>query len=185
MRRCIFNNMQFRHVAILIAGIVLIALAAIGAYFFVNKKQALVSEVKTELQSVPDIIFKNIDGQDFSISSLKGRLVVVHIWASWCSPCIEQIPDLLALQEEFSDVIFVELNRGETLEVIKKQRDQLDRDNHLLFIADGNDTFYKETYGFVMPEIFFLDKNGMIKDHVRGIENAEALRRRIQDISAR
>jgi len=46
---------------------------------------------------------KDLAGNDVSLSSLRGKVVLVNFWATWCPPCREEIPDLIELQEKYRD----------------------------------------------------------------------------------
>ena len=49
--------------------------------------------------AAPTAKFKNPDGGDFSLASFKGNPVLVNLWASWCAPCIAELPTLQKLEE--------------------------------------------------------------------------------------
>ena len=154
-----------------------------AAMFFIYKKTGSSNEpTAVSMAALSDLIFKNIDGQDVSVSSLRGRPVIFHLWASWCALCTQEISLFTALQKEFGDaVVVVEVNRRESSETVKKYADALDAEHHLIFVADFGDALYKEIGGFSMPETIFVDASGVIRDHVRGKMDAVEIKRRIQD----
>lgn len=49
-------------------------------------------------ETAPATVFKNPDGGDFSLAQFKGTPVLVNLWASWCAPCIKELPTLQALE---------------------------------------------------------------------------------------
>jgi thiol-disulfide isomerase/thioredoxin len=51
-------------------------------------------------ESAPAVKFKNPDGGDFDLSKFKGTPVLVNLWASWCAPCIKELPTLQELEAE-------------------------------------------------------------------------------------
>jgi thiol-disulfide isomerase/thioredoxin len=56
---------------------------------------------------VPAFTAKDLDGRDVSPASLRGKVVIVNFWATWCGPCRAEVPDLVALQEKYKDSLQV------------------------------------------------------------------------------
>lgn len=54
-----------------------------------------------------DFTLKNLDGETVSLSDFRGKWVVVNYWATWCPPCLDEIPDLVQLQEDNRDTLVV------------------------------------------------------------------------------
>jgi thiol-disulfide isomerase/thioredoxin len=54
---------------------------------------------------VPAFSAKDVDGRDVSAASLRGKVVILNFWATWCPPCRAEIPDLIALQEKYKDQV--------------------------------------------------------------------------------
>ena len=54
-----------------------------------------------------DFTLQDLDGKSVSLSDFRGKWVVVNYWATWCPPCLEEIPDLVDLYEENRDTIVV------------------------------------------------------------------------------
>ena len=53
----------------------------------------------------PEITMNRADGTSFSLSSLKGKLVLIDFWATWCAPCVEEQPELKTLYHTYSDQV--------------------------------------------------------------------------------
>ena len=49
----------------------------------------------------PEISLKDLDGKDVSLAQFKGQVVLVNFWATWCAPCREEIPELIAMQRKY------------------------------------------------------------------------------------
>jgi thiol-disulfide isomerase/thioredoxin len=88
----------------------------------------------------PAFTVTDLDGREISPASLRGKVVVINFWATWCPPCRAEIPDLVALQEKYKD----------TLQIIGISEDEGGVDGVKRFAAD-----HKINYPVVMttPEI--------------------------------
>ncbi|WAC13450.1 TlpA family protein disulfide reductase [Dyadobacter pollutisoli] len=63
----------------------------------IDKMQEIQSE------TLPNMSFKNKDGKTVDLASLKGKVVFINFWATWCAPCIAEMPSINALQDRFGD----------------------------------------------------------------------------------
>jgi thiol-disulfide isomerase/thioredoxin len=76
---------------------------------------------KPQLQDVaPEFSLVRLDGSAFRLEEYKDRRVVLNFWASWCGPCLSEIPELAAVYRDHPDVVFlgiaVDSGTGEALE---------------------------------------------------------------------
>lgn len=68
-------------------------------------------------QQVPNFTFSTFDGQQYNLQDLKGKVVVVNFWASWCKPCEQEAADLEAAWQSYKDqgkVIFLGVDYVDT-----------------------------------------------------------------------
>lgn len=66
--------------------------------------------------SLPDITFQDADGKDVKLSDLKGKTILLNLWATWCAPCREEMPSLDRLQKAMAsdkfEVVALSLDRA-------------------------------------------------------------------------
>lgn len=133
-----------------------------------------IAEAKTEInkwagltkgKAAPTFAYPDKDGKVTSLESLKGNVVVVDIWATWCGPCKREIPALEKLQEKYKDkdVAFLSVSIDRDPKAWRKMLDQ----KHLKgiqLIADqaGNSQICKDYKVQGIPRFLLIDQEGKI-----------------------
>jgi len=128
----------------------------------------------------PDIFWTD-NGKQTSMGSFKGNVVLVNLWATWCGPCIKEMPDLSKISEELSDKNFkmIGLNVFQQ-EGSKKVEDFLKTNPVSYTILDANKEVvdaFSEADGKnieAVPTTFIVDKNGKIAETIIGGRSKEA-----------
>jgi thiol-disulfide isomerase/thioredoxin len=110
---------------------------------------------------------KDKDGAHYTLSGLKGKWVLVNFWAPWCSPCLEEMSDLVTLQRKHSDlqVIGVAVMYGSRKEVM----DVVNRQSISYPIVFGNEDTAGDFGGLIgTPTSFLYSPSGDLVEHIDG-----------------
>jgi thiol-disulfide isomerase/thioredoxin len=99
------------------------------------------------------------------ITDFRGRITILNFWATWCPPCVRELPALSTFAQEQdpeTGVLVVGINGGETPEIINTYFDQY----HISGIQVLLDTAgaARSLYGVInMPQTFFIDAEGIVR----------------------
>lgn len=138
------------------------------------------NEVKRSAEKILELSFQDYNGNTVKLADFKGKNLLLNSWAGWCTFCKKELPDFAEIQKDFGDkILIIAIDRRETLEEAKKFSDELDVTAKLIFLLDPADSFYQTIGGFSMPETVFVDREGFIRYHKRGLIGKEELKRRI------
>ena len=141
-------------------------LAKLEATALLKKKEEMAKTMTND--PAPKFNLKDLQGNDISLDGLKGKVVIVDFWATWCGPCIASMPAMKTVQEKFKDrddVAFVFVDTWQT-EEDKKQNaaDFMKKNNYPFHVLLDNDN--KVVADFKVngiPTKFIIDKTGNIR----------------------
>ncbi len=119
----------------------------------------------------PDFTIATDNGQTISRSSFGGKLLVLNFWATWCPPCIEELPSLDAFQLRLRSkgvvVLGISVDKNE-----KTYKTFLDRARVSFLTARDPDGNISAAYGtYKYPETYVIDQNGRVVEKFVGPEN--------------
>jgi peroxiredoxin len=132
--------------------------------------------------TAPDFVQNNENGQPVSLSSFKGKYVLIDFWASWCGPCRRENPNVVAAYNEFKNKNFTIL--GVSLDQDKqKWLDAIKNDNltwtHVSDLAYWQNAVAKKYNVSSIPQNYLLDPSGkIIAKNLRG----EELRQKLSEL---
>jgi cytochrome c-type biogenesis protein len=142
------------------------------------------------LEAEPDVTFKDLQGNNLQLSSLKGKVVLVNFWGTWCAPCREEIPLLISMQRKYA-------GRGFTLVGVATEDElsavtpfvhnkQFNVDGQQMTmnypITMGSDEIATQFGGLIgMPTSILITRDGKIAKKYIGILSADQV---VKDVEA-
>ena len=135
--------------------------------------------------SVPSFQLTAIDGSELSSNALRGNVVLVNFWATWCPPCRFEMPGFQAVYESRKNDGFVVL--GISIDGDPKLVEQFLAEHHITYpIAMASGSVVQSFGGVnVLPTSFLIDRNGRIRNEVRGMFTSVALRQAVDHLLAK
>jgi thiol-disulfide isomerase/thioredoxin len=149
------------------------------------------SRAEREAQSVVgsevDLTLKDLFGAEQRLSALKGRIIILNFWATYCVPCRKEMPDLSAIQNEYAAL---------GLQVVGAAADEAgDRAKVLQFVKETKINFpiwvgataadmMRFGLGAALPGTVIIDRNGRVAKVISGIVNQAELKKHIDALLA-
>jgi peroxiredoxin len=117
----------------------------------------------------PDFAVPDLNGQAVRLSALRGKVVVVNVWTTWCPPCRQEMPSMERLAAHF---------RGRDFQLLAVSQDEDDKEKVAAFVRELGLSFpvlidpqrqVGERFGvWGYPETFVIDRNGYVVERVIG-----------------
>ena len=109
--------------------------------------------------------FKSTDGREIDLAAMKGKVILIDFWATWCGPCMAELPKVKAtyekLQSKGFEIVGISLDRDEEAleKVLKREKMTWPQ------CYDGGGTKFAETFGIEsIPTLWLVDKKGNLRD---------------------
>jgi peroxiredoxin len=132
-------------------------------------------------KTAPDFSLKSLDGKTVKLSSLKGKVVILDFWATWCPPCRAEIPDFIELQKQYGKkglvIIGIALDKKDAVQKFVKSN----KINYKILMGDDAIT---GAYGGIeaIPTTFVLGKDQVIKKQYVGQVQKEVFEKDIKEL---
>lgn len=121
-------------------------------------------------QPAPDVEFQTLEGKPFRLADLRGHVVLLNFWATWCQPCRAEIPEFNAMQRELKsqglEVVGVSVSPTDTIEAIKDFQKDLKQEYTVLRGAEEIGEKFGNGPG--LPVTHIIDREGRIRQKLIG-----------------
>ena len=158
----------------LILILAIVAVLSGGAVLWQKRRGPAPAQIATTALPAPAWKLKDLDGREISSEQFKGKVVVLDFWATWCGPCVEEIPGYIALQKKYGSrglvIVGVSLDRKGPAHV--KQFAQANGMNYTL--AMGDEAVVEAFGNFqAIPTTFLISREGRILNQKTGAAPTE------------
>lgn len=126
------------------------------------------SSANTSYEQVPDVEFQTLAGKPFRLNELKGQIVLLNFWATYCIPCREEIPALNSLQHDLAarGLKVVGASLDDSIEGVNSYQKEVAKFEYEVLIG-GSDAKVKFEQS-VLPTTYLIDREGRIRQKIIG-----------------
>jgi thiol-disulfide isomerase/thioredoxin len=156
------------------------ASAAAAAVWFTGV--LLLGATSPQVTRLPELTFRALDGTPVPLAALRGKPVVVNLWATWCPPCRREMPVLQQAQAKHGEVHFVFLNQGETAERVQRWLATQPQPLRNVLL-DPHGELGAQRGHRALPTTLFFDAQGRLVDTRVGELSAASLAERLSRIT--
>lgn len=117
----------------------------------------------------PNIQEETVTGQSFTLDALRGKPVLLNFFTTWCPPCIQETPDLIAFDKRYGEwVHVVMIDRGDDPVLVRRYVEQYHLPKTMTVLLSPNDKWSRPFGVTGQPETFFITAGGMVTSHLIG-----------------
>jgi len=120
-----------------------------------------------QAQPAPDVQFTKLDGGALRLSDLRGRVVLLNFWATWCIPCRSEIPTLSAMQKDFESrgLIIVGVSYDDTADLVRRFQKDIPQSYQVVL---GGREVGAQLPARNLPTTYIIDREGRIRETIIG-----------------
>lgn len=137
-----------------------------------NHRKALAVDVQM-VKNAPDFTLNDLNGNPFSLSDLKGKIVLLDFWATWCPFCRESIPILQSLYNDYKDKGFEVVGIALEYDGGRVLRRFAEEENIPYTLLIGNEKLATKYSAYGVPTRFLINREGKIVKKFIGYQDKE------------
>ncbi len=114
----------------------------------------------------PNFKFNDLANKEVTLSDFKGKLIYIDVWATWCAPCLQELPALKKVEEKYKDenIVFVSICKDDSKERWLKMINDKELKGVQLFAEEDNSSFFEDYAIQGIPWYILIDEEGKIID---------------------
>src|SRR3989442_10867806 len=124
-------------------------------------------ETKQNFASAPDVQFTKLDGSPLRLKDLRGRVVLLNFWATWCIPCRSEIPSLSAMQKDFESrgLSIIGVSYDDTADLVQQFQKDIPQSYQVVL---GGREVGADLPAAPLPTTYIIDREGRIREKIIG-----------------
>jgi len=137
------------------------------------------SEEASEFQKAPPFKLLDLEGKETQLKDHAGKVILLDFWATWCPPCLDEIPHFIELYEQHQKQGFVILGVavGESRDRVAAFYEKMDMNYPVLL---GDEAILEAYPGiYFLPTAFLIDRSGFIRERLIGYQAKEPLEQKV------
>lgn len=118
---------------------------------------------KLQMQKMVNFKLQDLQGKNVELKSLLGKgPIIVDFWATWCSPCLKELPELSKLQKKYENIQVIAISVDKSRKINQVKREVKSHHYKFITLLDKSGVYQKKLNIQNIPQTFFLDKDGNI-----------------------
>ena len=129
-----------------------------------------------------DLPLKDTTGETHRLSDYRGKIVLLNFWATWCPPCLAEMPDLVNYQGEYRDKGIEIIGVTQTSPLVRVRR--IIKDQNINYeILLGTTSFARQfNVGSLLPVTVIIDQKGVVRDRIEGFITPEEFEQKVKPL---
>ena len=170
-----------RRLTVLVVGVWVGVALGLALLFFVFDIDRVIapddsSERANRGEPAPGFNLQNLSGEAVKLGDFRGRVVVINFWATWCGPCIQEMPMFQTYHQKYGpDLVMLGVNQEEKSEEVQKFTSEFELTFEMLLDTDAHVADLYRVFG--LPATVFIDREGILRFHHIGVMTEEQFSR--------